>query len=99
MIEQYLLERESLQMVAVLVDGEIGPAKLDLQLLNWLRANDVRHQIIATKHDKVKSSARERRKGDLAAGCQMQRGDIVWVSADKGTGIDTLRGLVRMWVS
>ena len=29
MIEHYLLERECLQMVMVLVDGEIGPTKLD----------------------------------------------------------------------
>jgi GTP-binding protein len=99
MIETYLLERETLHMVAVLVDGEIGPAKLDLQLLAWLRSNGVAHQVVATKHDKVKSSARETRKRDLAAGCQLQKGDIVWVSADKGTGIDTLRSLLRMWVS
>src|SRR6195952_2107367 len=29
MIEGYLLERDALQMVMVLVDGEIGPTKLD----------------------------------------------------------------------
>ncbi len=37
MIEGYLLEREALEMVLVLVDGEIGPTRLDLQLLDWLR--------------------------------------------------------------
>lgn len=99
MIEKYLLERESLQMVAALVDGEIGPTKLDIQLLDWLRANGVPHQVVATKHDKVKSSARERRKNELAQGCQLQKGDIVWVSAEKGVGIDMLRDLIRMWVS
>ena len=33
MIEGYLLEREPLALVFVLVDGEIGPTKLDLQML------------------------------------------------------------------
>ena len=33
MIEDYLLEREELVMVMVLVDGEIGPTKLDAQML------------------------------------------------------------------
>ena len=62
MIERYLLGREQLTMVIVLVDGEIGPTKLDLQLLDWLRANELPHTVVATKHDKVKSSHRPRRK-------------------------------------
>src|SRR5512140_2940257 len=39
MIEDYLLEREELALVFVLVDGEIGPTKLDVQMLDWLRAS------------------------------------------------------------
>ena len=41
MIEGYLLEREPLELVFVLVDGEIGPTKLDLQMLAWLQSNGV----------------------------------------------------------
>ena len=37
MIERYLLERDELTMILVLVDGEIGPTKLDVQMLDWLR--------------------------------------------------------------
>jgi GTP-binding protein len=98
MIDRYLLERESLAMVLVLVDGEIGPTKLDQQLLEWLRSNTIPHSVIATKHDKVKSSVRERRKRDLAAGCDLEPGDVVWVSAAKNVGIDRLRDLVRLWL-
>ncbi len=98
MIETYLLEREELVMVVVLVDGEVGPTKLDAQMLDWLRANDLPHTVVATKHDKVKSSTRQRRKRDLAAGCDLEPGDIVWVSAAKGTGIDRLRGLIVSWL-
>jgi GTP-binding protein len=99
MIEHYLLEREPLTMIVVLVDGEIGPTKLDLQLLEWLRANTLPHTVVATKHDKVKSSHRPRRTRDLAAACQLLPDDVVWVSATKGTGIDRLRGLVDLWLS
>jgi GTP-binding protein len=95
MIEGYLLERDHLVMVFVLVDGEIGPTKLDQQMLDWLRYNEVPHTVVATKHDKVKSSKRATRKNDLAAGCQLEKGDIVWASATKGVGIDVLRSLVR----
>jgi GTP-binding protein len=94
MIEGYLLDREPLEMVFVLVDGEIGPTPLDVQMLAWLRDNDVPHTVVATKTDKVKSSQRQHRKRDLAAGCQLEPGDIVSVSAAKGSGLDQLRSLV-----
>lgn len=94
MIEGYLLEREELVMVFVLVDGEIGPTPLDMQMLEWLRYNDVPHTVVATKSDKVKSAKRQRRKRDLADGCMLEQGDIVWVSASKNVGIERLRDLV-----
>lgn len=98
MIEGYLLEREGLTMVMVLVDGLVGPTELDVDMLDWLRDNGLPHVVVATKHDKVKSSKRTRRRRDLAAGCGLEEGDIIWVSAQTGTGIDRLRGLVLDWL-
>ena len=99
MIEGYLLDRECLQMVMVLVDGEIGPTKLDVQMLEWLRDNEIPHQVIATKSDKVKSAKKPRRRKDLAEGCMLEPGDIVWVSASKGVGIDRLQDLIWSWLA
>jgi GTP-binding protein len=99
MIDTYLLEREQLAMIMVLVDGEIGPTKLDAQLLDWIQSNTLPHQVIATKHDKVKSGQREKRKKELAAGCGLLPTDVVWVSATKNVGLDRLRDLVRLWLS
>lgn len=98
MIEGYLLDRENLAMVFVLVDGAIGPTTLDVQMLDWLRYHGVPHTVVATKFDKVKSSKRATRKKELATRCQLDQGDVVWVSASKGDGIDVLRSLVRTWV-
>ena len=98
MIEGYLIDRANLSMVFVLVDGVIGPTPLDVQMLDWLRYNGVPHTVVATKFDKVKSSKRATRKKELAERCQLDQGDIVWVSATKGDGVDALRSLVRMWV-
>jgi len=95
MIEGYLLDREELAMVFVLVDGAIGPTPLDQQMLDWLRYNGIPHTVVATKADKVKSSKRPTRRKELATGCQLDPGDVVWVSAPKGDGIDQLRSLVR----
>ena len=98
MIDRYLTEREPLVMALMLVDGEIGPTNLDLDVLDGLREFQVPHTVVATKHDKVKSSQRERRKRDLAARCQLPPGDVVWVSVTTKVGIDRLRDLVRGWL-
>ena len=91
MIEGYLLERERLELVLVLVDGEIGPTKLDVQMLDWLRANEVPHTVVATKLDKVRPSKLPTRRKQLAAGCSLDEGDIMWASAAKGTGIEAMQ--------
>ena len=95
MIEGYLLDREPLVQTFILVDGEIGPTKLDVQMLAWARASGIAHTVVATKIDKVKSSKRQTRKRELAEGCSLEVGDVVWVSATAGTGIEDLRSLVR----
>ena len=93
-MERYLLQREGLVLALMLVDGEIGPAKLDLEMLAWLRGHRVPFQIVATKHDKVKSSKRQRRKRDLAEACAIDPVGVLWVSAHKNTGLDTLRAVI-----
>lgn len=99
MIEHYLLGRDSLAMVMVLVDGEVGPTELDRSMLEWLREETVPHQVVATKHDKVKAKDREKRKKQLAERCNLEPSDVVWVSAARNVGIDRLRDLVRLWLA
>ena len=98
MIEHYLLEREALTMILLLVDGEIGPTKLDTQMLDWLRAHALPHTVVATKLDKVRPSQRDKRRRELAALCMLEPSDVIWVSATKNIGVDRLRDLVRLWL-
>jgi GTP-binding protein len=98
MIEGYLLDRDGLAMVIVLVDGAVGPTSLDTDMLDWLRRHDVPHTVVATKQDKVKPSHRVRRVKEVARGCQLEPGDILWVSSEKGTGMDRLRSLILTWL-
>ncbi len=95
MIEGYLLERESLRLIFTLSDGEIGPTKLDVGLLDWVRSHELPIQIVATKLDKVKATKLGARKQELAAACGVTTADVLWVSADKGTGIQEMRALIR----
>ncbi|MGA2079000.1 MAG: ribosome biogenesis GTP-binding protein YihA/YsxC [Holophaga sp.] len=91
MVEGYLTGRKSLCMVFVLVDAEVGPTRLDHQMLDWLRSAGLPFRIAATKCDRVKPSRQLAQRRDVAAELGLQPGDIAWVSAEKGTGIPGLR--------
>ncbi len=91
MISGYLTGRKTLRMVFVLVDAEVGPTKLDLQTLDWLRSMDLPYRIVATKADQVKPSKALKQRKDVAAILNILPGDMAWVSAAKGTGIPELR--------
>ena len=56
MIEQYLLQRESLRAVIFIVDIRRKPTQLDLDLKEWLEAVGVRYILAATKSDKLSRS-------------------------------------------
>lgn len=99
MLEAYLLEREGLAMVMLLVDGEVGPTESDLAMLDWLRAHARPHTVIATKQDKVRPTQLDARQRELAAACMLERSDVVWVSATHNRGIAALRELVRTWLA
>jgi len=97
-LDRYLVAREPLVMMMLLIDGEVGPTARDAEMLTHLRATDVPFTVVATKHDKVSSSKRERRKRDLATACALDPRQVVWVSAERGINVDRLRGLVRDWL-
>ena len=98
MIEGYLLGRVGLVRLLVLVDGEIGPTPLDVQLLEWLRHHGRPVTIVASKQDKVKPSKRVARRRDLAHGCGVPAEDVAWVSASSGEGIEELRRSILGWL-
>lgn len=94
MAEGYLAHREPLRGVLHLIDGEIGPTRLDLQTVEWLDGLDLPVTYVATKADKVRPSRRGARRAELAAKLGTDRGTVHWTSAAKGTGITELRALV-----
>lgn len=53
-IEDYILEREQMTNLFVLIDCRLQPQKIDLEFMEWLGENDVPFSIIFTKADKLK---------------------------------------------
>lgn len=94
MIEGYLTTRDQLSGVLVLVDGEVGPTALDLQTIDWLDSIGLPRTFVATKIDKVRPSKSKARRTELVTALGVQRGDVSWVSATKGTGIPELRARI-----
>ena len=52
-IENYILEREQLTCLFVLIDCRHEPQKIDLEFMEWLGENGVPFSIIFTKIDKI----------------------------------------------
>ncbi len=91
MIEGYLLGRPSLRTVFVLVDAEVGPTKLDLQMLDWLHHVRMAHRIVATKADQVTPGRQAARRREIAAALGLAPDAVAWVSCKKGKGLTELR--------
>ena len=53
MIESYVLHREQLTSLFVLIDSRLEPQKIDLEFIEWLGENSVPFGIIFTKADKL----------------------------------------------
>lgn len=56
MIEGYILNRQNLVNLFVLVDSRLEPQNIDVEFINWLGANRVPFTIIFTKTDKIGSN-------------------------------------------
>ena len=54
-IEHYVLEREQLTCLFVLIDSRLTPQKIDLEFIEWLGENGIPFGIIFTKADKNKA--------------------------------------------
>ncbi|MDR2915806.1 MAG: ribosome biogenesis GTP-binding protein YihA/YsxC [Tannerella sp.] len=52
-IEDYILEREQLTNLFVLIDCRHEPQKIDLEFMEWLGENGIPFSIIFTKTDKI----------------------------------------------
>jgi len=56
MIQGYILQREQLVNVFVLVDARLEPQKIDLEFIEWLGVSSVPFAIVFTKADKLSAT-------------------------------------------
>lgn len=63
-IEDYILNREQLTNLFVLIDSRHEPQQIDIEFMEWLGENDVPFSIIFTKMDKLSNT---KQKANVAA--------------------------------
>lgn len=91
MIEGYLTGRPTLRMIFTLIDAQVGPTKLDIQMHEWLVSLGLPWKIVATKADQVKSSQTTKQRKNLLQVFGLDQKDVAWVSAREGTGMPALK--------
>lgn len=64
LISKYILSRENLYCLFVLIDIRHEPQKIDVEFLTWLGENQVPFAIIFTKADKLGKVSAEKNKAD-----------------------------------
>lgn len=93
MIKNYILSRQQMTCLFVLIDSRHAPMKIDLEFFNWLGENSVPFCIVFTKMDKMGPVAG---KKHIEEYCQAlletweELPPVFMTSSEKGTGRDEL---------
>lgn len=59
-IGEYILQRQQMTNLFVLIDSRLSPQKIDIQFINWLGENEVPFSIVFTKTDKLSKGASQK---------------------------------------
>ena len=98
MIHGYILQREQLTNVFVLVDIRHEPQKIDLDFINWLGQSQIPFTIIFTKADKLSES-----KAQANVAAYKRKLEETWeelppmltTSSEKGAGRDEVLNFIE----
>lgn len=98
MINSYILQRENLLTVFVLVDSRLEPQKIDVEFINFLGENAVPFTILFTKTDKqnmTKNGVSLQRFKDTLSEYWEELPDILLTSSENKTGRDDVLNKVE----
>ncbi len=97
LLRNYLMGRQQLRRVFVLVDLRHGMKANDLEIAKMLDKTAVSYQLVGTKADKLTNAERAKTKAKLATearGLIACHPDVVTTSSQDGEGLDGLRGIL-----
>jgi len=100
-IQNYLLNRETLQLVLHLVDARHNPTKLDEDFFYWMASNELPFSVVMTKADKISSNKLSSSEKVVKNVLNEMNIDvpIIKCSAETGKGIGDLSSLIHDFIS
>lgn len=90
MIEDYLINRQTLLQVVLLVDGRHVPSENDAMMLDWIRSFGFEPIVIATKMDKMKRSQHGKAMKAICNKLQIKKSSVFPFSATSKEGKDQI---------
>ncbi len=90
MIETYLIQRDSLRAVVVIIDVRVGPTDDDLEMIHWLEEKGRRPIVVATKLDKLPKAKRAGRLRQIEVQLQLPPRSLLGFSSEEGIGREAL---------
>ena len=99
MIEEYLMNRDSLKRVFLIIDYRNKPMEDDLLMYNFLKYYHKEVTIVATKYDKVSQSKRAKIEKVLHSIFDLQDTDnIIYFSSVTKEGKDKVMGIIDSYL-
>jgi len=95
MIEKYLLTRETLKGVALIMDIRRTPGMEELQFIDWLGSFDIPAILILTKVDKLSKTKQIKQKITIAETLNVDKDNLILFSAKTGRGKDDVWDAVK----
>ncbi len=99
MIEEYLMNRDALKRVFLIIDYRNKPMEDDLLMYNFLKYYHKEVTIVATKYDKVSKSKRAKIEKVLNSTFDLQDTDnIIYFSSVTKEGKDKVMGIIDSYL-
>lgn len=99
MIEEYLMNRDCLKRVFLIIDYRNKPMEDDLLMYNFLKYYHKEVTIVATKYDKVSQSKRTKIEKVLNSAFDLQDTDnIIYFSSVTKEGKDKVMGIIDSYL-
>ena len=102
MIEGYLLHRENLKLIFLLVDSRHEPQKIDMEFIAWLIHNNLPFALLFTKSDKLTKlelTAKPAQYKRIVHNVLKVRPDIILSSSETRMGREEILGCIEEMMS
>ncbi len=90
----FLQKRSNLVGALQLIDARHAPQPADLQMLAWLRAQEILFKVVLTKVDKISRNDSQKQVVICAKALGVSAGEVIVFSAETGFGKDALWGVL-----